>query len=470
VSEDDGFSGPADGLTEPGSASGDEHLLGRLDVPPAVVWIARTLETHGFETWTVGGAVRDALRERPSGDWDLTTRARPKDVRRVFRRTVPVGVEHGTLGVLARDGTMYEVTTFRRDVMTDGRHAVVSFADRIEDDLARRDFTINAIAWHPLTGSIRDPFGGRRDLRERVLRTVGVPAERFAEDYLRVLRAFRFAGRFGLRIEAETWTALCAAVDSLRRLSAERIRDELLKVLESDPEPSVALDLYATSGALAVLYPELEAMRAFAVQPSSRGGPGRALWEAALARVDALPRGRGLLRLAALLKDLERDQAAALLFRLRLSNAQIDSTLGIVTASELPDPDAGKAEFRRWLSRTAPELRRSVFRIALADARCRGRDGPREGADLRGGSPVRTGREIVASWRRAQEVLQEHPPLTVGDLALDGRGLIALGLKPGPRFGQVLHQLLEWVLEDPARNRPDLLAERVRASEVGPHD
>ncbi|MDH3421587.1 MAG: polynucleotide adenylyltransferase, partial [Gemmatimonadota bacterium] len=143
--------------------------------PPAVGWIARTLEEGGYDTWAVGGAVRDAYMGRPSGDWDLATRATPREVQKLFRRTVPIGIDHGTVGVLARDGTMYEVTTFRKDVETDGRHAVVSFADTIEEDLARRDFTVNAVAWHPLREVLLDPFGGVGDLERRILRTVGAP-------------------------------------------------------------------------------------------------------------------------------------------------------------------------------------------------------------------------------------------------------------------------------------------------------
>src|SRR5690606_27017200 len=169
-----------------------------LRPPGAVRWIARRLESAGFETWAVGGAVRDALRGEHPGDWDLATAARPGDVRRLFRRTVPIGIEHGTVGVLGKDGHLYEVTTFRRDVETFGRRARVAFADTLDEDLGRRDFTINAVAWHPLRGALHDPHGGVRDLREGVLRTVGDAAARFAEDRLRVLRALRFAGRFDL--------------------------------------------------------------------------------------------------------------------------------------------------------------------------------------------------------------------------------------------------------------------------------
>lgn len=423
-----------------------------LTAPPAVVWIARTLEGHGFETWAVGGAVRDGLAGRPSGDWDLTTRARPKDIRRVFKRTVPVGIDHGTVGVLARDGTMYEVTTFRRDVETDGRHAVVSFADRIDDDLARRDFTVNAIAWHPLTERLHDPFDGRGDLERGLLRTVGEPEERFREDYLRVLRAFRFAGRFGLDIHERTWSALREVTDRLRGLSAERIRDELLKVLDTDASPSKALGLYAESGALAALYPELNDVR-----EREAGGSGPSDWGLACAVVDTLPVGNALLRLGALLKPLGDEPAAQLLFRLRLSNAQVDRTLRLVTAPPLPDPGAPDAAFRRWLSGVGRDVWPASARLELAYARTRRSLGGDIGADPDA---------VVGAWRTARRVRDEGPPLAVGDLALDGRGLISLGLRPGPRFGEILDELLDWVLDDPSRNRTELLVERVHAMEA----
>ncbi len=408
--------------------------------PPAVRWIARKLEDAGHDTWAVGGAVRDVLLGRPSGDWDLATRARPADVRRLFKRTVPLGVEHGTVGVL-KDGTLYEVTTFRRDVETDGRHAVVAFADTIDEDLARRDFTINAVAWHPLREELRDPFGGIADVERRVLRTVGRPEERFREDYLRILRALRFAGLFDLGIESDTWTSLCELVDHLTDLSAERIRDELVKVLDADPMPSRSLDLYAESGALAVLYPELEALRAASPSPDR--------WTLAVAAAEELPRGRALLRLAALLRDVARGDAAALLLRMRFSNAQVDETAYRAAAASMPDAGADASAFRVWLSASGPERLAALARLDLARAR----------AEQRLGLPDRVA-SVVASWRRARAVRASAPPLAVGDLALDGRGLIGLGLKPGPHFGRILEGLLDWVLEDPSRNRRELLAER----------
>jgi tRNA nucleotidyltransferase (CCA-adding enzyme) len=416
--------------------------------------IARTLEEAGHETWAVGGAVRDVLLGRPSGDWDLATRARPKEVRRLFRRTVPIGIEHGTVGVLAKDGTLYEVTTFRRDVETDGRHAVVSFADTIEEDLGRRDFTINAVAWHPLREELLDPFGGVADLEARTLRTVGSPQERFREDYLRILRALRFAGLFGLAIDETTWAALCDLVENLRVLSAERIRDELVKVLDSDPVPQRALDLYARSGALGVLYPELDSLRAGAPTGAASGdstpnGHAPGPWELTVETVAELPCGRPMLRVAALVRELPREAAAAMLLRLRFSNAAIDEAAHRAGAAPLPPAGADERTFRRWLSACGPERLAGLARLDLARAKAERRLGVRSDVDA-----------VVASWRTAKAVRAARPPLALADLALDGRGLIALGLRPGPHFGRILDTLLEWVLDDPARNRADVLGAR----------
>jgi hypothetical protein len=175
-----------------------------LAIPPEVLGIARKLEAEGFETWCVGGAIRDNLLGEADQDFDLATAARPEEVQRVFPRTVPVGIEHGTVAVLDRQHRPHEVTTFRRDVRTDGRHAEVEFGVSLQDDLARRDFTINAIAYHPLRHEWRDPFDGAADLDKRVIRAVGDPNWRFQEDYLRILRALRFSARFDFRIQPRT--------------------------------------------------------------------------------------------------------------------------------------------------------------------------------------------------------------------------------------------------------------------------
>ena len=188
MGKDNGLSSQTDGATP-------------LNPPSAVLEIALTLIRAGHESWFVGGAVRDALLGHTNLDWDIATSATPPEVQRLFRRTVPVGIDFGTVGVLDSAGVMHEVTTFRRDVQTDGRHAVVEFGASLDEDLARRDFTINAIAYRPESGELHDPFHGRTDLEKRVVRAVGVAEHRMREDRLRALRAIRFAARFGFAIE-----------------------------------------------------------------------------------------------------------------------------------------------------------------------------------------------------------------------------------------------------------------------------
>ena len=430
-----------------------------LRAPAEVVRIARRLQDAGYETWAVGGAVRDALAGGAPGDWDLTTAARPQEVQRLFRRTVPVGIEHGTVAVLGDDGHRYEVTTFRRDVETDGRHAVVRFADRVEEDLERRDFTINAVAWHPLTHAVRDPHGGMADLRAGVLRTVGAPAERFREDRLRVLRAFRFAGRFGLRIDPATWEAAREAAAELPLLSAERVREELMKVMGEVERPSEALSLYAWSGALAVLYPELGACMGFADK-------GEDLWEHLMGTAGAISRSRPELRLAGLLHDVGKPVVApsgshefpghaaagaalvhGLLRRLRFSNRMVDGTLHLVAQhTDLPDAAATDVEVRRWLRRVGREHVRDLLRLRIADSRARASAGCEA--------------MIVTMWRRAHAALAARVPLEIGDLAIGGDSLRELGIPPGPRYGRILGALLDAVIEDPTMNTRERLMSR----------
>jgi putative nucleotidyltransferase with HDIG domain len=433
-----------------------------LHAPDDVVRITRRLQDAGFQTWAVGGAVRDALSGGHPGDWDLTTAARPGDVQRLFRRTVPVGVAHGTVGVLGRDGRLYEVTTFRRDVETDGRHARVIFAQTVDEDLRRRDFTINAVAWHPLTREVRDPHGGVPDLRAGLLRTVGEAEERFREDRLRVLRALRFAGRFGLAIEDGTWAAARAAAPELVHLSAERVREELLKVLRQVRPPSVSLTLYQRCGALRHLYPELEACVGVA------DGEGD-VWTHLLGAVDQVPAHRTLLRVAALLHDAGKprtrapgaggfpDHAAAgaatahvLMRRLKFSNAEIDRTVHLVAQhSGFPAPGVTAPELRRWLRRIGQEYVRDLFRLRIADLRTRGEDDPRLD-------------ETRRLWKRIRGELRQHAPLEIGDLAIGGGELRALGLPPGPLYGEILRELLERVTDDPSLNERETLTRMVR--------
>ncbi|MDX1673327.1 MAG: CCA tRNA nucleotidyltransferase [Longimicrobiales bacterium] len=440
-----------------------------LDPPAAVRAIARMLEDAGYETWAVGGAVRDRVAGASAGDWDLATRATPDQVMEVFRRTAPIGVDHGTVGVLQGD-EMYEVTTFRRDVETFGRHAVVEYSDSIEEDLSRRDFTINALAWHPLTGELLDPYDGARDLEAGRLRTVGTPGDRFAEDYLRVFRALRFAGQFDLEIEPATWEALTGAVARLEELSAERVREELYKVVGQVRTASRSLDLYREAGVLDVWYPELAAVT---LEPPDEAG---ALWAVTLQAVDTLPPTRPTLRVATLLhaigmppartKDLRGGwrytghevlggrRAEDVMRRLKGSNAEIEWVRRLVRHQpDLFPPDSPDPVVRRWLRHVGADLVNDLFRLRFA--LWRARDGEGQPDDL------------LERWATARRVLREDPPLDVGDLAIGGSELMALGLEPGPRFREILESLVDRVIEDPGLNQKETLVGIVRTEWIG---
>jgi tRNA nucleotidyltransferase (CCA-adding enzyme) len=263
----------------------------------------------------------------------------------------------------------------------------------------------------------------------------------------------RFAGVFSLEIEAATWTALRSMVAHLPKLSAERVRDELVKVLEADPAPGRSLQLYADAGALGVLYPELEALR-----HRTRANT-MDLWTLSSAAAEELPRGRPLMRLAALLGEVPRAEAAALLMRLRFSNAEADETAYRAGAPPLPGPGDDARTYRRWLSASGPRRLAALARLELAWA-C---------AERRLGLADRHA-SVVASFKAAKKVLAARPPLSVGELALDGRDLIGLGLRPGPGFGRILDGLLDWVLDDPTRNRREVLGARALELAAGDED
>jgi len=384
----------------------------RLPIPAEVLRIAKKLEDAGYETWCVGGAIRDALLglENPSFDplkseFDLTTAAPPDVVRQLFKRTVPVGIEHGTVGVLDKDNRLHEVTTFRKDIRTDGRHAVVEFGVSLMDDLARRDFTINAIAYHPVQPEWRDPFKGADDLEHKLIRSVGDPNWRFQEDYLRILRALRFSARFGFKIHARTLEAAQANVQGLAQLSAERVRDEWFKGIMTAARVSKLLTLWVDVGAARIWLPELR----------EQGAGSR--------EQQALDR-------------LARDPAS-LLTRLKCSTKDIERGRAIGQWREqYPDPKHVPA-IRRWLAETG-EYADDLLTLLPTS--------PAPGSLLP---------KVVAAIRAAKD------PLTLKDLAVTGADLLAAGVRPGPEVGETLERLLGEVLEDPRRNTKQYLLSRV---------
>jgi tRNA nucleotidyltransferase (CCA-adding enzyme) len=424
-----------------------------LQPPDAVVGIIRTLEDAGYEAWCVGGGVRDALLGIPNLDWDLTTSARPQQVRRLFRRTVPVGIEFGTVGVLDDTNVMHEVTTFRADVETDGRHAVVKFGESLDEDLARRDFTINAIAYSPSRDELRDPFGGRRDLESRVLRAVGVAKERMREDRLRALRAIRFAARFGFEIEPATWQAILVSAPHLSRLSPERVQQEIVKTMSQVALPSMAFRMWRDSGAFAQLVPPLAGITD--TQLRSLDHLRRPLLARRPQRLQT--------RLAALFSAAPAGTVLAMLRALRFSNADVAWIGGLIERwHELgremtdtlmrPDPPAD-ATLRAWAGRAGRTRIAPLLRLADAHwwaARENGRPAPTRG-------------RVESVYRRTVRIAYRDP-VEVSDLAVNGTDLLKVGIT-GKRLGDTLRSLLQDVLEDPSRNTRDTLlqlAERQR--------
>jgi tRNA nucleotidyltransferase (CCA-adding enzyme) len=384
--------------------------LDQLDalVPPPVREVCQVLSDAGHQAVCVGGAVRDALLGREPGDWDVATSAAPQEVVALFRRTIPTGIQHGTVTVMVGKGDErqgVEVTTFRGEgAYSDARRPdSVTFGVALDEDLARRDFVVNAIAWDPIGRAVHDPFGGRADIAARLLRAVGAAAARFGEDGLRIVRAVRFVAQLDFALEGETEAAIPGALPSLARVSRERVRVELRKLL-AGPAAVRALEIARRTGILAQVLPELDADRD----------------AGALARVAAAPADAEL-RAAALFFGVAPAAVDAALRRLTYSNADRERVVKLVR--ELPQltPERTDAELRRALARAGRALAGDLAALAPALA-------PRI--------------EAAAA-----------APLTAGDLALRGPDVMRiLGIPAGPEIGRALARLLDRVLDDPALN------------------
>jgi tRNA nucleotidyltransferase/poly(A) polymerase len=357
---------------------------------------------------------------------------------------------------------MHEVTTFRRDVQTDGRHAVVEFGASLEDDLARRDFTINAIAFSPITGEIRDPFGGKKDLELGVLRAVGVPDERMQEDRLRALRGIRFAARFGFAIEPVTWQAIVKSAPHLTRLSRERVKQEIEKTMEQVRAPSTAFSMWKSSGALASLVPPLAAQD-----------------EAAFASADyiAMPdyaraekaTSRRMHRVLSLFLGLPYEAVRRALHDLRFSNADIRTMARLaelwtplfdaMTAALVQNEAPNDATIRKWAAATGRTQLASFIRVSRA----------RWCALRQAGKPAPSLERIGSVYRRALRIAYRDP-IEQADLAVDGEDLQVAGIARGPALGKILRALVDWVVEHPGRNtRDQLLHQAARLAGEGGH-
>ncbi|TMB84418.1 MAG: CCA tRNA nucleotidyltransferase [Chloroflexi bacterium] len=456
-----------------GSADGRALQLGQL--PEAVAGVLARLGDAGHQAALVGGSLRDLLRGSAPGDWDVATSAPPEQVAALFPGATWEN-PFGTVTVRATPGPVsVEVTTFRVEAgyRDQRRPDEVRWGGSLEEDLSRRDFTINAIGWIPedlrsRRGLLVDPYDGAADLQRGVLRAVGDPDQRFSEDALRILRAVRFATRFGLELDPATEDALRRHAAAAGTLSGERVRDELLRILGADQvqaPPSRAFAMMERLGLLVVVLPELQAMRGV---PQAKARPGDAL-DHSLRTADALPAGDPYLRLFGLLHDLGKastlgdghfighevvgaQMVEAILRRLHVPRVEVARGRLLVRhhmfayAGEWTD-----AAVRRFIRRVGASSLADLFALRRADDVASGVEEPQSGGldELR----ARVGVELATS------------PLSAGQLAVRGDDLInELGVRPGPIVGRLLAELLEAVLENPALNERDALLALAHAS------
>ena len=393
--------------------------------------VLRTLQDAGHATYLVGGCVRDLLRGRVPKDWDVATAARPDQVQACFRRVLPTGLQHGTVTVLLR-GQHVEVTTFRSEgLYLDGRRpSEVHFETDVREDLGRRDFTINAMAWNPVSREFVDPYGGQRDLEARLVRCVGAPEARFGEDGLRALRAVRFATVLDFALDPPTQAAIAETLPVFRKIALERVTEELRKILGSE-QVARGLALLRETGLTGVILPGLQ------------DGPAI---DAAVARAPAELESRlaAWLGLAA-----GPEQLAAHLARLKLPRKLEERTKLLAGALSLGAwVDDSDAQLRRRLMVLKPENVTTAVALGIAAAPVLGL--PVADAEQTGG--------------RMERLISERPPLSPAALALDGAAIMRiLAIPPSARVGEATRHLMDLVLESPARNTE---AELTRALEA----
>jgi tRNA nucleotidyltransferase (CCA-adding enzyme) len=438
-------------------------------VPGIVKNFATFFLRAGYQCHLVGGAVRDMLSGRKVQDFDIATDALPREVTKLFRRVIPTGIKHGTVTVLFK-GTRFEVTTFRIDQeYLDGRRPEsVAFSPSIKEDLRRRDFTINAMAFDLGENRLLDPHGGRKDLKAGIIRAIGDPLERFHEDGLRPVRACRFAAQLGFRIEEHTFACIPRSIDTVKQVSAERIRDELIRILEA-PQPSTGLDLLNDCGILRLLIPELVDCREVGQGQLHRYD----LYHHLLYACDAAPQENLVVRLAALLHDLGKPQtmekspegelhfhrhedlsarlSEKILRRLRFPNLVVIRVSHLVAQHMFHyEENWSDAAVRRFVARIGLENIPDLLSLRRADQLA-----------MVGERFVST--SLIALEKRIHQVLAQDKTLGIKDLAINGDDLIhELSIPGGPKIGIILRWLLESVLDDPGQNQRERLLEMAK--------
>lgn len=453
----------------------------KIEIPTGAAYILQQLNKHGYEAYIVGGCVRDSLLGKQPNDWDITTSAKPEEVKAIFHRTIDTGIQHGTVTVLVDreildDGSgslashtdyAFEVTTYRVDgVYTDHRRPEsVCFTASLEEDLKRRDFTINAMAYNPEQGVI-DIFGGQEDLEKGIIRCVGEASERFDEDALRILRAVRFAAQLDFVIEDQTREAMRDQAKFLEDISVERICTELTKMIVSK-HPERLEEAYEL-GLTQMFLPEFDVMMQ---TPQNNQYHLYDVGHHTLKVMEAVP-ATTVLRYAALLHDvgkpkckttdetgvdhfyghqeLSAKMARTTLRRLKLDNDTIDQVCRLVKNHDygLSGDGPGMKSFRRFVAQLGAEHFADFLEI-------------RKG-DMAGQSVyhLEQRRQVIAHMEAMYaEIIEQKQCLKLSELAIGGKDLIAIGVKPGPDMGRILKALLDRVLEEPELNtREQLLA------------
>ena len=438
----------------------------KIALPRKVLMIINNLQLHGYGAFAVGGCVRDSILARRPEDWDITTSAKPEEIKKLFRKTVDTGIEHGTVTVLLGKDS-FEVTTYRIDgAYEDSRHPKeVKFTNRLEEDLRRRDFTINAMAYNDEVRLV-DVFGGMQDLNHHRIRCVGDPEERFSEDALRILRAVRFSAQLNFPIEPNTARAVKKLAPTLKKISAERIRTELVKLLVS-PHPERIQDAFEL-GITRVILPEWDAMVGVEQHTPHHK------YDVAEHTIRALKNVKRdkILRLTMLFHDMgkpamkttdEKGQdhfkghalvseeiARKILRRLKFDNDTVKTVTRLVCYHDYRI-EATPQNVRRAMNRIGVELFPYYLAVRMADVKAQSPYRKREKIE-----------NIVEMRRLYQEALLKDQCVTLRQLAVSGKDLMQLGMKPGRELGSMLSELLEYVIDDPERNDRDTLCKYVK--------
>ena len=436
-----------------------------IDLPGEVELIISELEKKGFEAWAVGGCIRDSVLNRKPGDWDITTNAKPVEVKSIFKCTVDTGIQHGTVTVLIKDKS-FEVTTYRLDgKYEDSRHpSEVTFTADLVEDLKRRDFTINAMAYNSRAGLV-DAFGGVEDIKKRLIRAVGSPGERFKEDALRIMRAVRFSASLDFDIEEKTFEAIKKETGNLKKISAERIREELVKLIASShPEKLLTL---SECGITSVILPEFD--RELATEQNNQHHQ----YSVGIHTIEAMKYSvtfddeltydeRVVLRLTMLLHDMGKPAlkttdedgvdhfkghsaesvrlAGDILKRLKFDNATINRVTRLVKYHD-HRKESSPANVRRTIVAVGKDLMPLWFKVR----RC----------DVMGQSTyIREEKlkEIDSFEKVYRQVLRDGDCLSIAELKLNGNDLMENGVPAGRKVGQTLSAMLDAVLEDPSLN------------------